>query len=676
LVGYERRKSIIESFCCVDIAYEGRTERLFNPFVQTDPGERAAALTYVCKSLGQPPGYQTYVLELFYRYVYFGGVKRAMVRLTQRQGGPGASRVGINVRRPGPLTFQEEQDKMRSEITGEECSQRHGPIRPSDIVKFVFAVVNFHIEDKQSLPMTYARMVTEQYGRYPQRLLPGESRFLYYCREHILEKNDAEKRRIGPRLTEQYAKSRAGQSSWMTFGFNLEVVDVDGFVAKIPISAMIAGKPQHVFVTIMFAVSRRTGAVVGYEIEMRHERAESFRRCIASVYMPKAERARQLGLENTRGLLHGNIDAVFYDNAGMTKEVIKTACEEMGLTQFVAPPARGDLKSVGESLNNVMVHLFLELKGAFSRQRDIFSRELRRIKADDEAITVEQLETFLLMAMQHVNLYANKRHLRSEKMREKGVRIHPYSLWAFYQRSENRAGDQRREWNPFDIWLRFIPWRNASVRAGKIKYLGRRWSSTGLEALYDGHMGKPAKTRGTLSIEFKRVGPYATRLQWRGADGKIGELELVEEDKFMIGVMAWKALELRNFDDRTQEVKTEPKEKRSRALLQHKPHKKIEKVEKSRQASPATVFHGPTVPSARDAAQARRDAQRLADLQRAQGSSDDQQNDIVVGETVVEESLSIVFQSFPGSVAEKAYDNDLEARLLEIAHSQSRIARP
>lgn len=29
------------------------------------------------------------------------------------------------------------------------------------------------------------------------------------------------------------------------------------------------------------------------------------------------------------------------------------------------------------------------------------------------------------MAMQHVNLYANKRHLRSEAMRKKGVRIHP-----------------------------------------------------------------------------------------------------------------------------------------------------------------------------------------------------------------------------------------------------------
>ncbi|MGF6635530.1 hypothetical protein [Paraburkholderia sp. MM6662-R1] len=394
LAGSERRKSLVESFCFVDIDYEGRNRRLFNPFIQTDRSERAAALTYVCENLRQPPGYQTYVLELFYRYVYFGGVERAMARLTQRQGRPQVSRVGVNVRRPGPRTFQEEQDVMRSKITGEESRQRRGPIRPSDIVKFVSAIVEFHIGEKQSLPMTYANMVKTQYGRYPARLLPGEHRFLYHCREHLLEQNDAEKKRLGPRLTEQYARSRTGQASWMTFGFNLEVVDVDGFIAKIPIVAMIAGKPQNVFVTIMFAVSRRTGAVVGYEIEMRHERAESFRRCIASVYMPKAERAQQLGLTNTRGLLHGNIDAVYYDNAGMTKEVIQTACEEMRLTQFVAPPARGDLKPVGESLNNVMVHLFLELKGAFSRQRDIFSREMRRIKRDDEAITAEQLGLF------------------------------------------------------------------------------------------------------------------------------------------------------------------------------------------------------------------------------------------------------------------------------------------
>jgi hypothetical protein len=676
LVGSERRKCIVASFCFVDIDYEGRNRRLFNPFVHTDPGERSLALTYVCNTLNQPPGYQTYILELFYRYVYFGGVERAMARLTQRQGGPGISRVGVNVRRPGPLTFQEEQDKLTFEITGKESPQRRGPIRPSDINKFVSSIVDFHITDKQSLPMTYARMVTEHYGRYPKRLLPGEHQFLYYCREHLLEKNDAERKRYGPRLTEQYAKSRTGQASWMTFGFNLEVVDVDGFVAKIPVVAMIAGKRQNVFVTIMFAVSRRTGAVVGYEIEMRHEKAESFRRCIASVYMPKAERAQQLGLTNTRGLLHGNIDAVFFDNAGMTKEVVRTACEEMCLMQFVAPPARGDLKAVVESLNNVMVHLFLELKGAFSRQRDIFSRELRRIKKDDEAITVEQLETFLLMAMQHVNLYANKRHLRSEAMREIGVLIHPDSLWNYYQRPENRVGDQRREWTPFDIWLKFIPWRCASVRAGKVRYLGRRWRSDALEALYDEHMGKNSKTRGTLTIEFKRIGPYADRLQWRGDDGKIGELELVEEDKFMLGVMTWKQLELRNFDDRTQEVTTKPKASRNRSLLQHKPQKQIADVEKARQASAATVFHGPTVKQARKDAQARRDVQRLADLQRAQDISDDQQSDIASGETIVEESLSIIFESFHGSMAEQAYDNDLEARLLEIAHSQSRIARP
>ncbi|WP_429562851.1 hypothetical protein [Paraburkholderia sp. MM6662-R1] len=275
-----------------------------------------------------------------------------------------------------------------------------------------------------------------------------------------------------------------------------------------------------------------------------------------------------------------------------------------------------------------------------------------------------------------MNLYANKRHLRSEAMREKGVRIHPYSLWNYYQRPENRAGDQRREWNPFDIWLRFIPWRTASVRGGKIRYLGRRWRSDELDALYDRHMGKKAKTRGTLSIEFKRVGPYAKRLQWRADDGKIGELEMVEEDKFMLGAMTWKQLELRNFDDRTQAVKAEPKASRSRSRLQDKPHKKIAKVEKARQASAVTAFHGPTPKQAREDGQARREARRLADLRAAHGSSGDQQNDIASVETIVEESVSIFFESFHGSMAEQAYDSDLEARLLAIAQSQSRIARP
>jgi hypothetical protein len=665
-VGMERRKSILEAFCFVQVEYEGNPLKLFNSFVLSDERERKAALEYVCRALQQPDGYKTYIQELFYRYVFFGAAFRAMAKLTTRQGGPGVARVGVNARRPGPKTLAERQAIARQKVTGEEPPHRRGPCRPLDITKFVQALEEFHIELKQSLTMTYASMVAKFYKRWPKRLVPNISQFYRHCRENLLEQGDAERKRFGPRLTAQYAKARIGQAVSMTFGFNLEVVDVDGFVAKLPVAAMVDGKVEPVYVTIMFAVSRRTGAVVGYEIAMNHENSEAFRRCIASVHISKAERARELGLTDTKGLLHGNIDAVYVDNAGMTKEVIEVACKGMGLIPFVAPPARGDLKAVGESLNNVMMHLLLELTGAFTRKRDIFSKELRRIKSKDDPLTVEQLETFLLMAIQHINLYAKKRHLWRESMRARGTRIFPYSLWKYYQ--DRRVADQRRDWEPYDAWLKFIPWLPATVRGGKVKYLHMRWTSHELEEVYNQHMRKPRPSRGELDIEIKRVGVYADKLQWRVNGGPIGELSLVEGDQLLMDRrMTWKDLDLRNYDALTQEKNAEPKASKSRNRLQHKQHDKIGAVEKARQDTETTVLYGSTPTNARKDGQARRDAQRVASYRAQQGLDNPDDSDDVDAIQDVEFAMStdsVVDVLVPTT---SSYAEDLSARLLAMA---------
>jgi hypothetical protein len=182
---------------------------------------------------------------------------------------------------------------------------RRGPVRPSDIEKFLEAIQEFHIDGKENLTTTYASMVVTRYRKYARRLIPSRGQFFYHARERLLEQQDAGRRRLGPRLAAQYEQPRVGQASHMTFGLNLEVVDVDGFVAKIPVAALISKKIEPVFVTVVFAVSRQTGAVVGYEIAMKGENSESFRRCIASVFVSKKARAQELGLTDVRGLLHG-----------------------------------------------------------------------------------------------------------------------------------------------------------------------------------------------------------------------------------------------------------------------------------------------------------------------------------------------------------------------------------
>jgi hypothetical protein len=341
----------------------------------------------------------------------------------------------------------------------------------------------------------------------------------------------------------------------------------------------------------------------------------------------------------------------------------------MGLIQFFAPPARGDLKAVGESLNNVMVHLLKELTGAFTRQRDIFSKELRRIKRADTSITVEQLETFLLMAIQHVNRFANKRHLRSEQMRwdcRRPCSIHPDSLWRW--RQAQRVADQRRELDPLEAWERFIPWKSVTVFGGKVRHLRHRWTSPELATLYDAHMRKPANRRGKLKVDIKRVGAHATTLKWRGPEGRGGNLRLVEEDALMLGKMAWKELELRNADDAAQEHAHEPASDRSRNRLTHKQQGKVATAE-SRRMGTETVLEGRTVKEARKNAVVRRDAARFAAAA--------EQSQSTAGATAIEPVETIQSEVF-GRVRTRillpsqehdAYVDDLGARLLALAQS-------
>lgn len=661
LVGKNRRDDIVEAFCKVDIDIDGQTHRVFNPFVLSDAKERSEALRYIYQAMEQPAGYQTYILELFHKYVHNGGVVRALARRTDLQGGLGESRVGTNKVRPGPKTREESRAEMRTKMARAAPIARRGPVRPSDIKKFVEALQEFYIEGKQTLKSTYASMLGKQYKRYPRRLVPREEQFLYHARARLLEKGDARRKRIGRRLAAQYATARTGQATRMTFGMNLEVVDVDGFEAKIPVAALIKNKIEDVYLTIIFAVSRRTGAVVGYEIAMEGEKSEAFRRCIASIYIPKEKRAKELGLKYWKHLVHGSIDAVFVDNGAGTATDVNAACHEMGLLQFYAPPQRGDLKSVGESLNNLMVHLLKDLVGGHTREKDFFSKELRKIKRADEFITVEQLEAFLLMAIQHVNRFANKRHLRSEAMRQtKKCSIHPSSLWRWYQK--RRVADQRVDLTSEEAWARFIPWQTATVSGGKVRFLCKRWTSDGLKNLYNEHIRKHGRKSGgadrPLNIEFKRVGTHATKLLWRSSDGRGGELHLTKEDAAMLGVMTWKELELRNADDAATADKDKTAEARSRSqfTLSAKQQKRTDKAEQNR-AKPETVLEGNNIKEARKNARVRQDARRFADESTVAQVGDT--FSAVQAEVFENGGVEVLMLT-----SDDAYDDDFAARLL------------
>ncbi|PAJ93689.1 hypothetical protein [Burkholderia ubonensis] len=664
LIGLERRKSIVKAYSEVTVDYNGKPTDMFNPFILSDPKARAEALRYVYEGMGQQPGYQTTILELFHRHCAYGGRARALIRQTKMQGGPGQQRIAVNVRRPGPKTRAEKIADDKTEFLGYPRMARKTHVRPSDFAKFVEAIEKYFIGEKMTLVNTYSAMVSDQYAKYPERLIPGWGRFLYHVNRYILAKTDAKRRQLGRRLARKYLSTKSGQATHLTLDMNLEIVDVDGFVAKVPVAGLIAGKIEPIFVTIIFAVSRRTGAVVGYEIAMDGEDNESFRRCIASIYINKAKRARELGLHDTGDLLHGSIDGVFVDNgAGGSDAVIEAACKESHLIMYLAPPAAGDRKGTGESLNGIMERLMAEARGAFTRKRDLLSLDLRDRARKEKPITVEQLEELLLLAIQHVNRFSKKRYLRSETMRKNGCHnINPTALWEYHQAP--RIGDQKVELTEQEAWEKFIPWMTGTVRGGKLEYLCKRWRSDELDERYNDFLGCRSGKSDRMKIEYKRVGVHATTLQWRDNQGNRGELELVPEDALMVEVVTWKALEMRNWDDAALTVKDEVKKGRHRHkinTLTNKEQKKLDDHQRRSNKIPETALKGNSIREARKNAKVRRDAERFAKANGAPTNADPAQE-------AFEAVKSEVFLTDDGTVIiasdfDDEYDDILAAQL-------------
>jgi hypothetical protein len=621
LVGLERRKSIVKAYSDVTVDYNGAPKDMFNPFILSDPTARAEALRHVWQNMGQQPGYQTTILEYFHRHCAYGGVPRALIKRTSLRGGGGKQRTAVNTRRPGPRTRLEKIADDKTEYLGHPRMMRKTHVRPADFAKFVVAIEKYYIGERMTLINTYSAMVSDQYGKYPERLIPRWKQFLYHVNTYILAATDAKRRQLGRRLSRKYLSSKSGQATHLTLDMSLEIVDVDGFVAKVPVAALVAGKIEPIFVTIIFAVSRRTGAVVGYEIAMGGEDNESFRRCIASIYIDKAKRARELGLRDVNDLVHGSIDGVFVDNgAGASDAVIATACKEMHLIMYLAPPAAGEKKGTGESLNGIMLRLMSEAPGAYTRQQALLSKDLRDRARKEKPITVEQLEELVLVAIQHVNRFSKKRHLRSETMRMNGCHhINPTTLWGYHQAA--RIGDQKVELTEQEAWEKFIPWCPGTVRGGKVGYLSKRWRSDELDDHYDDFMASRASKSEQMKIEYKRVGVHAATLQWRDNRGNRGELGLVREDEFMVEKVTWKALELRNWDDAALAVEDEVEQGRHRHkanTLTNKAQKKVDDHQRRSNKALDTVLEAETIRGARKNAKVRQDRKRFA---RAEGST-------------------------------------------------------
>lgn len=526
----ELHRALLQAVLFVTLdSNDGRKERVLNDAVLLSEKNMGASLRRVCVAIGKDRRFQKTLKLLVHRFFFFGGTDDAFLFMYHRRGGPDDARTGKNSLKPGRLNAREIESANRASVDSRHTAERQKPVGEEDIEKILKSLWEWYVEGKKSKKLTYWYMRKYHYAGKSDFEIPTFQIFLYHANK-LIKKHKLEEARDGTRLHTIHRAARIGEATDPTGG-TVEIIDVDGFAAKMYVQHPDKDHKAPVVVWVIFAVSRLSSAVVGYSLSLSRENARAYRECIASVHLPKTgpgSKAEALGLPDTRGLLHGNFDEVYVDNGpGKSKSVLQAVVDRMKLRVSIPPPSRPELRAIGESLNRLMMEFMSRHKSGYTRRQDYRSKDKREKARKASPVSFKEFERYLLEAINHVNLYYSKRRKRTAQIREKGKGMTPKAIFEYTQKY-CRHGDAARPLSSMEVWSRYSEWVPRQCRRGKVRIAHLTYSSTALEAYYEDMA--PVVGEKNVYVEVQCVaGPH--KLLWLPPDGNPSELVVAGESE-------------------------------------------------------------------------------------------------------------------------------------------------
>lgn len=550
-----RNKALVRAMLHVTHDIAGWTDREpINDAVLMSKEALQQSVRRICSALGKPRSYQKKLKLLLHRYFYFGGEEEAYLDLTDLRGGRGKTRVGTNRLKPGRKNVTERESKNKAAVEPDRVAQQQAPVREIDLHKMLFALKRWYVAQKLDIAFTYQHMCVELYSKVSKFLTPTVYSFRYHARK-LIAQHDLKRQRNGERLHQMYDAARIGRATDPTGGA-IEILDVDGFQAKVFIRHPNGRRKTPFQIWVIFAVSRLSSAVVGYSLSLKRENARAYKECLASVHIPKSgdeSRAAELGLGELPGLLHGNYDEIYVDHGpGASESVLGAIVDGLRLARSIPPPRRPELRAIGESLNNLILQFYQNAEAGYSRARDPLSQEKRRAAKKAAPVSVEGFERLLLLAINHINLYYAKRRKLTFQLRgRKSINSTPARLFTAYQ--AGREGDRKREMSPAEVWEKYSDWEPRSCQRGEVVWGDLTYWSEELREYYDHQIRWEDGKSISVQVQPNRDPHF---LYWRKKDGSVSLLEVNKEDaRRLKDRMSWFVWELHVEADRASEAK-------------------------------------------------------------------------------------------------------------------------
>ncbi|MFK0378364.1 hypothetical protein [Pandoraea sp. NPDC090278] len=542
--GYVTRTRLLNALVMVDPSQIGDTDRyLLDIRCFIDGKYREARIKQIAEEIGSSPSCKrTHLLELLTVHLWWRGEPNAMLCRTGARGGKGKVRDTLPAMKPGPLSPSEKRAKAATEAGGgvwSRTAQRSTATDDDDVL----AALKTHwaCGQKISLTSTYIEYKRESRNRGAKSLSWW---YFYRTADVLIRLHKLDAKRNGNRIMAQYGTVRPGNSSDVTWG-SLMISDMDAWTPKVgSIWGWVAGTYEPLpGLVVLFSVCRLSGAITGYEIELKSEKASSYRFCALSSLSDKSARALELGItEHLDALVHGWADVYLVDHGpGNAADAREPFVEKrIAGALFTPAPARGDFKPNVESINNCFMKIMAEtVEGAFTRKSDPLSREIRKKAKNAPGIDFDDFEKCILETIIYLNRTRDCSHLRDDVMRRNGVTIRPHSIFNYLQ-TERRRGDAALKLSEKELLDAIIPWIPRRCRSGTVSFANATFTS---KELMEYSNSLPARERKTFPVEAKRIGPQGGTILCKLRDGAILELRLTDECARQYGNASWKGME-------------------------------------------------------------------------------------------------------------------------------------
>lgn len=334
-----------------------------------------------------------------------------------------------------------------------------------------------------------------------------------------------------------HRRVNSGGSAQALVESGLPVFDLDGTLADI---RLVFGDDEiyidgHGKPTVMIAVDRGSGAVVGWYVTFGFENGDCYKNCVFSAYTPKERELERWKVPHLMGMVYGCASLLFLDRGpGIAESVQDAAVDGLRSDSLMARP--GDPKGKGhveQVIGDVQKELGI-LPGSTHTTGDADVDRLRRKKAKKEAaVTLEMFMRAFLTVISRRNLTMDVRHLMTPEMLIADPPVKPVPADIFAYNKGLQRGDSEWEWTEERIFRTLCDSDEKKAPGGVVSIDKRSYSSLRLKAVaaaYENQHG-----RETLIVKFLKIPSAPSYLLWEDENGRLDVLQATDETMTAFG---------------------------------------------------------------------------------------------------------------------------------------------